>query len=77
LTTPLVGEQIHNAGAVPVPGGAGELAGFFKNGCPQSPLLTLPLWAVLEKVFPSLDLVLTPPAGGVRSAGGPREVLAG
>jgi len=43
----------------------------------QSPLLTLPLWAVLEKVFPSLDLVLTPPAGGVRSAGGPREILAG
>jgi len=28
-------------------------------------------------VFPSLDLVLTPPAGGVRSAGGPREILAG
>jgi len=55
--------------------GPGELAGFFKNGCPQSLLLTLPLWAVLEKVFPSLDLVLTPPAGGVWAAGRPREVL--
>jgi len=54
-----------------------ELAGLFEDGCPKSPLLALLLGAVLEEVFPSLDLVLTPPAGGVRPAGGPCEILAG
>jgi len=54
----------------------GGLPGLFEDGRPESFLLALPLGAVLEQVFPHLDLVLTPPAG-VRSAGGPRQVLAG
>jgi len=58
-------------------GGAGGLPGLFEHGHPESFLLALLMGAVHEQVFPRLDLVLTPPAGGVRSAGGPRQALAG
>ena len=44
---------------------------------PEGLLLAPPLGAVLEQVLPGLDAVLAPPAGGVRSAGCPSQVLAG
>ena len=50
--------------------------GLFEDDCPKSLLLALPLGAILEEVLPSLNLALTPPAGGVRLAGGPPEILA-
>jgi len=40
-------------------------------------LLASPLGAVLEQVLPGLDTVLAPPAGGVRSAGCPSQILTG
>ena len=63
--------------AVPAPGGASELPGLLEDGCPESFLLALPLGAVLEEMFPSLGLVLAPPAGGVWAAGDQYQVLSG
>ena len=39
--------------------------------------MALPMGTVLEQVFSGLDLKLTPPAGGVWTACGPCQVLAG
>jgi len=43
---------------------------------PEGLLLASPLGAVLEKLLPGLDTVLAPPAGGVRSACSPSQILA-
>ena len=76
LTAPLVGEQLRDTGMVSAPGWAGELSGLFQDGRSEGRLLSSPLGAVLEQLLPGLDVVLAP-AGGVRSAGRPRQILTG
>ena len=77
LAAPLVGEQLRDACVVPAPGGAGELPRLLQDDRPQGLLLAFSLGAVLEKMLPGLDAILAPPAGGVRAAGGPSQILAG
>ena len=62
--------------AMLVRGGTGELPRLLQDARPQGFLLASPLEAILKKMLPGLDVVLAPPAGGVRASGGPRQILA-
>ena len=77
LAEPLVGEQFRNLGAISTPGRARGPPGLLQDGGLERLLLTFPLRAVFEQVLASLDLVLAPPALGVRESCRPLEVLAG